>query len=280
MIIQLLLSEVDNQCLILNSLKGGFMFKSKIMFTVFAVLALSVVLLLMISNSLANDNAPDVKVIQFHQDRVYEFAALWVKPGKEAQLMEYFNQAFAIAMEYGIQPVLNFTPENSYAGDFQPSMFFVNEWPSLEAFNRFINDPREKKLIPQRDGSLERLSVTHARVQEPATVSLENGDIVEFAALWIKPDKQDQLKQYLGLAFPIAVKHGARRLAGFVPVNVYRGDLDPQVIGLTQWPDLEAFRKFITDEELQKLLPRRDEALSRLVVNHNRVSFEGEADNY
>jgi uncharacterized protein (DUF1330 family) len=220
------------------------------------------------------ENTPDGKMIEFKRDKIYEFAALWVKPGKEKQLGEYFNQAFAIAMKYGVRLVTNFTPESSYVGDFKPVMFFVNEWPSLEAFNKFINDPQEKKLIPQRDDALDRLSVTHAQVQQPATITLKQGDLVEFAAMWIKPGKQEQLNQYYSQAFPIATKYGARRLVGFIPVNVYRGDLDPQVIGLNLWPSAEAFQKFIKDEDLQKLLPTRDEALSRLVINHNRVNFE------
>lgn len=121
---------------------------------------------------------------------------------------------------------------------------------------------------------------SHAKIADASPASKEimpNGDLVEFAALWIKPSKQEQLNQYYSRAFPIAVKYGARWLAGFVPVNVYRGDLDPQLIGLNQWPSLEAFRKFIKDDSLQKLLPLRDEALSRLVVNHNGVSFEESA---
>lgn len=226
------------------------------------------------SSPAAKEKTQNGKTLEFKQDKIYEFAALWVKPGKEKQLGEYFNQAFPIAMKFGVQPVINFTPESSYAGDFMPMMFFVNEWPSLEVFNKFINDPQEKRLIPQRDEALKRLVVTHAQVQQPATVTLKDGDLVEFAAMWIKPGKQEQLNQYYGQAFPIAVKYGVRRLAGFVPVNVYRGDLNPQIIGLNQWPSPEAFRKFLKDANLQKLLPARDEALSRLLVNHNRVSFE------
>ncbi len=226
------------------------------------------------SSATTKEKTLDGKMIEFKQDKIYEFAALWVKPGMEKQLGEYFNQAFPIAMKYGVQPVINFTPESSYAGDFKPMMFFVNEWPSLETFNKFINDPTEKKLIPLRDEALDKLVVTHAQVQQPAVVTLKQGDLVEFSALWIKPGKQEQLSQYFGQAFPIAMKYGVRRLAGFVPVNVYRGDLNPQVIGLNQWPSTEAFQKFLKDEELRKLLPTRDEALLRMVVNHNRVNFE------
>jgi uncharacterized protein (DUF1330 family) len=270
------------------------MHKPKFTFTALAVFALSFVFLpnlsaqtktgakpgksshakMADSSPAAKEKTPNGKTLEFKQNKIYEFAALWVKPGKEKQLGEYFNQAFPIAMKYGVRPVINFNPESSYAGDFKPVMFFVNEWPSLEAFNQFINDPQEKKLIPQRDEALERLAVTHAQVQQPATVTLKNGGLVEFAAMWIKPGKQEQLNRYYGQAFPIAVKYGVRRLAGFVPVNVYRGDLNPQVIGLNQWPSPEAFQRFIKDADLQKLLPARDEVLSRLVVNHNRVSFE------
>ncbi len=249
------------------------MFNSKIKFIAVITLALAS-FLLMAPASKAGGSAQDGELIEFKQDRVYEFAALWVKPGKEEQIVQYFNQAFAIAIKYGIQPVLNFTPKDSYAGNFKPTMFFVNEWPSLEAFNQFINDPEEKKLIPQRDNALEKFAVTHTRVKEGVSVTLKDGQMVEFAAFWVKPGKQEQLNQYYSQAFPIAARYGVRKLAAFVPISVYRGDLDPLSIGLSQWPSLEAFRKFIKDETLRELLPTRDEALSRLVVNHNLVNFE------
>ncbi len=224
----------------------------------------------------ANHAAPESRSIEFKTDRMYEFAMLRVKPEKQQQLMQYFGTVFPLAMKYGVRPVVSFNPVNTYAGDVHPSMFFVNEWPSEEAFQNFVNDPEVKKHFPERDDALDQLINTHTRVPQPVTVSLKEGDIVELAALWIKPGKAEQLSEYFGQAMPVAMKYGVKPLSPFQPIGTYAGDFMPQMMALNQWPSMQAFQRFVKDPQLGKMVAKRDDALSRMVVIHSKVHFEAE----
>ena len=102
------------------------------------------------------------KQITFHPDRVYEVTGIWVKPDQMPALQAYFGEVFPIAAkDYGVKPLFSLEPVNVYAGDFEPQIMFVNEWPSLEAFKGFVNDPRAKALFPRRDAAVSRLVVSH-----------------------------------------------------------------------------------------------------------------------
>lgn len=219
-------------------------------------------------------SAPAAHDVEFKPDKMYEFALLTVKPGKQQQLMEYFGTAFPLAMKHGVRPVVSFAPIATFAGDVRPSMFFINEWPSEEAFQSFVSDPEFKKNVHRRDDALEQLINTHARVDQPVTTSLKEGDVVEFAALWIKPGKGDQLKRYFGRAMPIATKYGLKPLSPFQPISSYAGDFVPHMMALNQWPSMEVFQRFVKDPALTPLLPARDGALSQMVVIHSRVHFD------
>lgn len=224
----------------------------------------------------ANSLAPVSRSIEFKADKMYEFAMLRVKPEKQQQLMQYFGTVFPMALKYGVRPVVSLIPLNTFAGDVHPSLFFVNEWPGEEAFQEFVNDPEVKRLFPVRDDALEQLINTHTRVPQSVTVSLKEGDIVEFAALWIKPGKGGQLQEYFGQAMPVAMKYGVKPISAFQPIGAYAGDFVPQMMALNQWPSMEAFQKFIMDPQLGRMTPQRDDALSRMVVIHSKVHFEAE----
>ncbi|MEW6130094.1 MAG: DUF1330 domain-containing protein [Acidobacteriota bacterium] len=217
---------------------------------------------------------PVNRTIEFKADKMYEFAMLRVKPEKQQQLMRYFGRVFPLAIKYGVRPVVSFIPESTFAGDVHPSLFFVNEWPSEEAFRNFVNDAEVKSHFSERDDALEQLINTHTRVQQSVSVSLKEGDVVELAALWIKPGKANQLSEYFEQAMPVAMKYGVKPLAHFQPIGTYAGDFMPQVMALNQWPSMKAFQQFVKDPQLGKMIPQRDDALSRMVVIHSKVHFE------
>ena len=221
-------------------------------------------------------SAPTVRTVEFKPGKMYEFALLTVKPAKQQQLMDYFGAVFPLAMKHGVRPVVSFTPIATFAGEVRPSMFFVNEWPSEEAFRGFVSDPQVSRQFPKRDDALEQLINAHARVEQPVTASLREGDVVEFAALWIKPGKGEQLDNDFGKAMPIAMKYGLKPVAPFRPTTSCAGDFVPQMMALNQWPSMEVFQRFVKDPDLAPLLPERDGALSKMVVIHSRVHFDEE----
>lgn len=214
------------------------------------------------------------KTITFEPGKVYEVTAIWPREGKVEQLGAYFGEVFPIAASrYGVKPLFNLEPVNTYAGDFAAPMMFVNEWPSLERFQAFLADPEVVQKIPRRDDAVTRLVVTQYEVPEAKTVTLKEGDVIEFAGMWIKPGQEAELQAYYQEVFPVAMRHGVKPITPLSAVMAYRGDFEPTRAGLNWWGRLENFESFA--KEAAPMFPRRDAALTRLEVTHARVRFEG-----
>ncbi|MEZ4222012.1 MAG: hypothetical protein R3B13_13850 [Polyangiaceae bacterium] len=202
---------------------------------------------------------------------------VWVKPDALPALQAYFGKIFPVAAgEYGLRSVFGLRPVSAYSGDFVPDLMFVNEWPSLEHFKQFLDDPRTKALIPQRDAAANRLVVTQYSVPQERTVTLREGDIIEFGAMWIKPGKQADLGAYYAKAVEIARKHALEPITALNPVFAYSGDFAPDRAGLNLWRTMDNFRAFANEAE--SIFRERDAALNRLVVTHAAVQFAAEAD--
>ncbi len=215
---------------------------------------------------------PMSSTITFHPDRVYEVTGIWIKDGAQDDLGAYFSQVFPIAQsKYGVEPLFSLRPVNVYAGDFRPDMFFVNEWPSLEQFQAFTRDEAARALFPQRDAAVERMVVTHYKVPQTSTVTLEAGQVVEFGAMWIKDGQEEALGAYYKDAFAIAQNHGIAPITGLSPIYSYSGDFMPSRAGLNLWGTLDNFKAFA--REAEPLFSRRDATLERLEVTHAEVQF-------
>ncbi|MFN3200204.1 MAG: hypothetical protein ACE366_17530 [Bradymonadia bacterium] len=213
------------------------------------------------------------QTITFQPGKVYEVTGIWVKPGKGQDLANYFNKVFPIAAkDYGVKPLFGLEPVNVYSGDFQPHVFFVNEWPSLDHFKRFVDDPRAKALFPERDAVTERLVVTQYQVPEAREVTLKDGDVIEFAAMWVKPGKESQLGAYYKKAFGIAMQNGIKPMTPLKAVFSYSGDFNPTNAGLNLWGTLDNFKAF--ERAAASHFPQRDDALSRLEVTQAKVRFQ------
>ena len=215
------------------------------------------------------------KTIRFEPGRVYEVTGIWVTAENLPELGAYFQKIFPLAAaEFGVEPLFSLEPRRAHAGEFMPQMMFVNEWPSLESFQRFVDDPRAKALFPERDAVVERLVVTHYEVPRSTEVTLREGDVVEMAAMWIGAGNEDALSSYYQTVFPIALDHGLRPMTPLSPVYSYKGDFVPHRAGLNLWGSLTNFDAFA--DSAQEHFPKRDAALSHLVVTHAAVRFEGE----
>jgi len=209
-----------------------------------------------------------------HPDRVYEVTGIWIRPGWQEAMQSYFGRVFPIAAEhYGVRPLFGLEPVNVYAGDFRPDMMFVNEWPSLDAFQGFVEDERATALFPERDAAASRIVVTQYRVPERVELELTENDVIEFGAMWMKPGRAEDFRRYYETVVPIAARQGMRRLTPLAPVFNYRGDFEPDAAGLNWWGTLDAFRAF--EREAAPHFPSRDDTLRRLEVVHARVHLNG-----
>lgn len=212
--------------------------------------------------------------IEFQPGKIYEVSGLWIKPGAQQTLSEYFGKAMPVAMKYGAKPLMQFQPTRAAFGDFMPSVVGLAEWPSSSAFRQFMRDPEYLKLAPVRDSALTKMVVIHNVVSGPVSIQFDPNKVYEFAALWMKPEKAEQLSQYFKSAMPVAMKYGAKPLAQFTPVSVPFGDMKPTSIGLSEWPSAEAFDGFLQDSQYKALAPSRDAALTKMTVTHTRAAVQ------
>lgn len=186
--------------------------------------------------------------ITFHDSRICELACQWVKPNGGPKLIEYFQQVFSVAQRYGVEAKARLVPEASPVGEFTPEVIGVVEWPRLESFDAFMEDPDYRRLCPMRDAALDRLVVTHARPVASAPVLFSGGKMYELAGLWVRPDGgRERLIDYLGKVMPVAREYGARALLKLAPLRSAWGDFLPTRVHLTEWPDANAFEQFSAD---------------------------------
>lgn len=201
--------------------------------------------------------------------KVYEIAALWVRPEKRTQLQGYFKQAMPLAMKHGARPLAGFMLARASIGGFDPTQLGMAEWPSEEAFEAFLNDPEAKALFPLRDSALIKMLVSHTSAIPPGTYTFTEGKIYEFAFLWIKEGKGEQLQKYFEFVKPLAhTKHGCSSVCGLQGLQPKFGDLDAHMVGITQWDSLNQFDGFIKDPAASSHFGERDDALSKLLVSH------------
>ena len=100
--------------------------------------------------------------LEIKEGAIYEITGLWVRPdGGNERLQKYFEQVTPIAAKHGGRPLARFITQRAPFGDFQPTFVGFTEWPSLDAFEAFQNDPAFLKLKPMRDGALSKLVVMH-----------------------------------------------------------------------------------------------------------------------
>ncbi len=210
--------------------------------------------------------------IEFKPGRVYEVTGIWVKPGQMEAINAYFGKVFPIATaRYGVKPLFGLQPVNVHAGDFKPNIMFVNEWPSIEHFKRFTKDPDAVALFPERDRSISRLVVTQYTVPNEKAVTLREGDVIEYAAMWIQSGKEAELGAYYAEAIAVARKHHIEPMTPLTAVFGHAGGFMPDRAGLNLWGDLANFKAF--EAEASALFPKRNEALKRLEVVHAAVRF-------
>lgn len=242
-------------------------------------LGLSMAVLICLMGALPALGAPNSKehavpqTVEFRSDRVYEVTGIWVDPANMPALGAYFQKVFPIAAsKYGVRPLFSLEPQGAHAGDFLPQMMFVNEWPSIESFQAFTSDPDAVALFPQRDAVVERLVVSHYQVPETVSVDLQDGDVLEFAAMWVRPGQEDALKSYYQKAVQIALQNGLQPVSPLQVVDSYKGDFRPHRAGLNLWRTMDNFKAF--EYQARDLFPNRDAALTRLEVTHAKVRFE------
>lgn len=212
----------------------------------------------------------------FHDSRICEIGCQWIKPDAGGSLAEYFQAVFPVALRYGVEAKVRLSPESSPFGDLKPQVIGLLEWPRLESFDAFMEDPDYRRLYALRDAALDRLVVTHARPLASVQVAFSADTLYELTGMWVRPDGgRERLIDYLGKVAPVAHAYGARTILRLAPLRSAWGDFSPTLVHLTEWPDAKAVQHFATDKRAAELRGLLDSALSKLTVTHCRAQVGG-----
>ncbi len=98
--------------------------------------------------------------------KVYMLNVLWFLPnGGKEKYLEYMRAVAPLVEEYGARKLKSFVPVESLIGECDADLIFIVEWPSLEAFEKFIHDPEFIEARHLREEALERSLLIRCRVE-------------------------------------------------------------------------------------------------------------------
>lgn len=81
----------------------------------------------------------------------------WARPGAVASLAAYEDRVLRLAGEHGCEVLQR--ARASGTGPDQPAEIHILRFPSSQAFDGFLADPRRQLLAGERDGSVARTEV-------------------------------------------------------------------------------------------------------------------------
>jgi len=229
------------------------------------------------------------KTVTFEAGKVIELAYATVKPGKEKQVFgEYFPKAGPIVKEYGGKSLAIMNITDVPAGDINAQIVGFFEWPSVEAFLAFHEDPRYQAIKPLRDDGLSYLNNGNFfTVAEDTTYTFHEDRDYEVWAAWIKPDGGSKVGEYLKQIKPALHEYGHRNVVSLQPVSLTSAvkaqvvaacnkddhDFEPHAVGLAEWPSIGAFNDFLRTDVYKNAKHLKDEALDRFNMQFTRFSF-------
>lgn len=103
----------------------------------------------------AQQDAQEEETMSGTNDRFFMLNALWFKPdGGVEKYREYMNAASPLVEQYGGKGHDAYIPEVSLIGDFDADLIFFVEWPSEDAFTRFVQDPGYQAISHLREEAI------------------------------------------------------------------------------------------------------------------------------
>ena len=118
------------------------------------------------------------------------------------------------------------------------------------------------------------------------TIAFKKGDVLDVLLLSQNPDMEADLKSYFQTALPVAKKMSYQPLPGFKVTNNNQGNLQPEVLILGKWSNIEVREAFLTQilEEVKDFHERRRKIWSYFGLRYFEIeadlSFEINRDQY
>ncbi|MCA9230382.1 MAG: DUF1330 domain-containing protein [Planctomycetales bacterium] len=101
----------------------------------------------------------------------------------------------------------------------------------------------------------------------------EGEPIFMLNALWFKPNGGEQTyREYLRAVQSVFAKYGGKKLNSYSPNLDLIGKFDADLVFFVEWPNWDAFQKFVHDEEFLAVRHLREEAIDdSLLIRCGRV---------
>lgn len=104
--------------------------------------------------------------MHFHAGAIYELCALWRGPEwSEDRERAFFEMVMTPRRRHCGGPGVVFVGAR---GDYRPNLLSLSEWPRLEAFFSFVEDPDQAALGERRRLAFSRMDATATRLLEAA----------------------------------------------------------------------------------------------------------------
>ena len=90
--------------------------------------------------------------------RVFMLHAMWFKPedGLE-QYNEYLKLAVPMIEEVGGRKLRSLEPDRALVGEFDADLVFFVEYPSWEAYKKFVNSAEHHKIAYMRESAVDKM---------------------------------------------------------------------------------------------------------------------------
>ena len=203
--------------------------------------------------------------ITFEAGKAIEIAFASIRNGFETQLQEeYFPKVIPLAGEYGGRPIGKFAVEKIPFGHIQCDAMMFFEWPSVDAYVDFTQDARFQPLRPIRDEALAYLNNGNFfSIDETATVSLSQDNAYLLFGAWLDQKNVAHAEVFQENVASEQERIGVKRLARLQHLANSPGPFRPDFVGMTEWPNSEAFQDFLKSDVYKENVHHRDRGTQR-----------------
>lgn len=203
-------------------------------------------------------------------EEIVNVALMYLKEGEKERFEEYKKKGGAILKKYGGKIERVIKPTMLAEGELKmPDEIHFATYPSLEAFNKFNEDPefikiRNEYAVP----ALEDISVFTSRNTD-FKFKKENGDLTKtfgVALIYFKEGEQSvkQFEEYHDEVCEIMPEFGTH-FERFIAPFQSKGTVEkPDEIHRFYFDSMEGLQQMGSDERMKALFPKRDASLRNL----------------
>ena len=216
--------------------------------------------------------------ITFKAGKVIEIAYVTLEGGKEEKLgKDYFSKILPLAAKYGGKMLGSLQVTAVVDGEVAPQMIAIFEWPTIEARDQLLADREAQKLFPIRDAILTSIKLAYYTVEKDVTVTFREDKTYEFFNAWLTPEAGKLLPEYFKKSDAPKKKYGPITfVASLKPIpGLSAADylLQPQMAGIVEWNNTNAYYGLMADPEFKKVVPLLERSVTRLDGIHAKFNF-------